>query len=66
MLILSKSLKFRLLLFSQCGVPKKGHICPYQPKLKRLPDEPPPETRNAAVQVEMDEVSPIVVLMKVV
>jgi hypothetical protein len=23
--------------------------------LKRRPDEPPPETRNAAVQVEMDE-----------
>jgi hypothetical protein len=41
----------------QCGVPKKGHICPYQPKLKRRSDEPPPELRNAAVQVEMDEVS---------
>ena len=40
----------------QCGVPKKGHVCPYQPKLKRRPDEPPPEMRNAAVQVEMDEV----------
>lgn len=41
--------------YSQCGVPKKGHVCPYQPKLKRRPDEPPPETRSAAVQVEMDE-----------
>jgi len=39
----------------RCGVPKKGHICPYQPKLKRRPDEPPPEMRTAAVQVEMDE-----------
>jgi hypothetical protein len=39
----------------QCGVPKKGHVCPYQPKLKRRPDEPPPQTRSAAVQVEMDE-----------
>lgn len=39
----------------QCGVPKKGHVCPYQPKLKRRPDEPPPQTRTAAVQVEMDE-----------
>jgi len=39
----------------RCGVPKKGHVCPYQPKLKRRPDEPPPELRNAAVQVEMDE-----------
>lgn len=40
----------------RCGVPKKGHVCPYQPKLKRRPDEPLPETRNAAIQVEMDEV----------
>ena len=39
----------------KCGVPKKGHICPYQPKLKRRPDEPPPETRSASTQVEMDE-----------
>ena len=39
----------------KCGVPKKGHICPYQPKLKRRADEPPPEMRNAATQVEMDE-----------
>jgi hypothetical protein len=40
---------------NQCGVPKKGHVCPYQPKLKRRPDEPLPQTRSAAVQVEMDE-----------
>jgi len=39
----------------KCGVPKKGHICPYQPKFKRRPDEPLPETRNASTQVEMDE-----------
>jgi hypothetical protein len=39
----------------QCGAPKKGHVCPYQPKLKRRPDEPPPVMRNAALQVEMDE-----------
>lgn len=39
----------------RCGAPKKGHVCPYQPKLKRRPDEPPPEMRNAALQVEMDE-----------
>jgi hypothetical protein len=30
-------------------------VCPYQPKLKRRPDEPLPQTRSAAVQVEMDE-----------
>jgi hypothetical protein len=41
----------------RCGAPKKGHICPYQPKLKRRPDEPPPVMRSAAIQVEMDEVS---------
>lgn len=39
----------------KCGVPKKGHICPYQPKLKRHPDERPPVMRNASTQVEMDE-----------
>jgi len=39
----------------RCGVPKKGHICPYQPKLKRRADEPIPEMKNAACQVEMDE-----------
>jgi len=39
----------------KCGAPKKGHICPYQPKLKRRPDEPPPEMKNASTQVEMDE-----------
>ena len=39
----------------QCGVPKKGHICPYQPKIKRRPDEPAPELKNASTQVEMDE-----------
>ena len=45
-----------LLSFSlQCGVPKKGHICPYQPKLSRRPGEPLPEMRSAAIQVEMDE-----------
>jgi hypothetical protein len=40
----------------KCGAPKKGHNCPYQPKLKRRPDEPLPEMKNAAAQVEMDEV----------
>jgi len=39
----------------KCGAPKKGHVCPYQPKFKRRPDEPAPETRNATTQVEMDE-----------
>jgi len=48
-------LHFLVWFLLQCGVPKKGHVCPYQPKLKRRPDEPPPQTRTAAVQVEMDE-----------
>lgn len=39
----------------RCGVPKKGHVCPYQPKLTRKVGEPLPEMRSAAVQVEMDE-----------
>lgn len=39
----------------RCGVPKKGHVCPYQPKLKRRPDEPPPVMKTAATQVELDE-----------
>lgn len=39
----------------KCGAPKKGHVCPYQPKFKRRPDEPPPVTKNASTQVEMDE-----------
>ena len=25
---------------SHCGVPKKGHVCPYQPKVKRRPLKP--------------------------
>jgi len=43
------------ILILQCGVPKKGHVCPYQPKLTRRPGEPLPEMRCAAIQVEMDE-----------
>lgn len=40
----------------RCGVPKKGHVCPYQPKLKRRPEEgPPPDMKSMSTQVEMDE-----------
>jgi hypothetical protein len=52
---LDHSSSFCVCFCVQCGVPKKGHVCPYQPKVKRRPDEPPPEMRNAAVQVERDE-----------
>lgn len=44
----------------RCGVPKKGHVCPYQPKVKRRPDEPVPEMKCVSTQVEMDEVSFII------
>jgi hypothetical protein len=43
----------------QCGVPKKGHVCPYQPKVKRRSGEEAPEMKSAAIQVEMDEVGRI-------
>lgn len=39
----------------RCGVPKKGHVCPYQPTVKRRSGEPAPEMKSAAIQVEMDE-----------
>ena len=38
----------------RCGVPKRGHKCPYQPKLKRKPDEKPPPSREVGVQCEME------------
>ena len=46
----------------RCGVPKKGHVCPYQPKVKRRPEEPLPEMKCVSTQVEMDEVSLVVAL----
>jgi hypothetical protein len=45
--------------FVQCGEYKKGHVCPYQPVVKR---NDAAEVRNAAVQVEMDEVSALVIV----
>jgi len=39
---------------SRCGVPKKGHVCPYQMRFKKRSTEDV-ITRNAACQVEMDE-----------
>lgn len=39
----------------RCGVPKKGHVCPYQPKIKRRQGDPLPTMKGAAIQVEMDE-----------
>lgn len=39
----------------RCGVPKKGHVCPYHSKVKRRPGEPLPEMKCVSTQVEMDE-----------
>ena len=39
---------------SKCGLPKKGHVCEYQPRLRLRTGETSTNTFNAAVQVEMD------------
>ena len=39
---------------SKCGQPKRGHVCPYQPRVIRNDGEAPPETRTVGVQVEID------------
>eukprot|EP00630_Chrysocystis_fragilis_P002409 CAMPEP_0197390136 /NCGR_PEP_ID=MMETSP1165-20131217/2201_1 /TAXON_ID=284809 /ORGANISM="Chrysocystis fragilis, Strain CCMP3189" /LENGTH=129 /DNA_ID=CAMNT_0042915601 /DNA_START=54 /DNA_END=443 /DNA_ORIENTATION=- len=39
---------------SKCGQPKRGHVCPYQPRVIRTDGEAPPETRTVGVQVEID------------
>uniref|UniRef100_A0A7S3NM57 Uncharacterized protein n=1 Tax=Aureoumbra lagunensis TaxID=44058 RepID=A0A7S3NM57_9STRA len=39
---------------SKCGQPKRGHICPYQPRILRADGEKPPETRTVGCQIEID------------
>lgn len=39
---------------SKCGQPKKGHVCPYQPRVVRADGEPPPVMVSVATQVEID------------
>jgi hypothetical protein len=39
----------------RCGAPKKGHVCQYQPKVKRRADQPEPIMRDFSCQVELDE-----------
>ena len=39
----------------RCGVPKKGHKCPYQPKLKRKPGEAKIECKDMDCQCEIGE-----------
>lgn len=39
---------------SKCGQPKKGHVCPYQPRVVRADGEPAPEMISVATQVEID------------
>jgi hypothetical protein len=36
---------------SKCGLPKKGHVCAYQPRLRRRDDDEPTETCDMAIQV---------------
>jgi hypothetical protein len=40
---------------SKCGQPKRGHICPYQPRVLRADGETPPDMKTVATQVEIDE-----------
>mmetsp|Transcript_2201 Transcript_2201/g.6518 ORF Transcript_2201/g.6518 Transcript_2201/m.6518 type:complete len:119 (-) Transcript_2201:64-420(-) len=39
---------------SKCGQPKRGHVCPYQPRILKQEGEAV-ETRTIAIQVEIDE-----------
>mmetsp|Transcript_6864 Transcript_6864/g.15743 ORF Transcript_6864/g.15743 Transcript_6864/m.15743 type:complete len:160 (-) Transcript_6864:210-689(-) len=39
---------------SKCGLPKKGHICAYQPRLKRRDEEESKEKADMSTQVELD------------
>lgn len=40
---------------SKCGQPKRGHVCPYQPRVLRADGERPPDMKTVATQVEIDE-----------
>lgn len=46
-------------------MPKKGHVCPYQPKVKRRPEDAMPEMKCVSTQVEMDEVIYFFILVAV-
>lgn len=39
---------------SKCGLPKKGHVCAYQPRLRRRDEDETIEKNTMAVQVEID------------
>ena len=39
---------------SKCGQPKRGHVCPYQPRIVRAEGEHAPDTRTIGCQVEID------------
>jgi len=39
---------------SKCGLPKKGHVCAYQPRLRLKEEDEPKEMRSVGCQVEMD------------
>jgi len=39
---------------SKCGLPKKGHVCAYQPRLRLKEEDEPKEVRSVGCQAEMD------------
>jgi len=39
---------------SKCGLPKKGHVCAYQPRLRRRDEDETIEKRSISTQVEID------------
>mmetsp|Transcript_3670 Transcript_3670/g.3826 ORF Transcript_3670/g.3826 Transcript_3670/m.3826 type:complete len:108 (-) Transcript_3670:485-808(-) len=40
---------------SKCNVPKKGHLCPYQPRYRRRDQAMEGTSNNVETQCEMDE-----------
>ena len=40
---------------SKCGQPKRGHVCPYQPRVLRADGQDAPDMKHAATQAEFDE-----------
>lgn len=39
---------------SKCNLPKKGHVCPYQPRFRRRDAAPEGTQRDMEIQVELD------------
>ena len=41
----------------RCGALMRGYVGPYQPRVRRRPEDPVPEMKCVSTQVEMDKVS---------